>query len=153
MSSEERQKQKNKEIDRRFVEEFWNEKNLSIADEIFTSDCVPHGLHYVSNQSSFLRIPLQPGPEHIKPVVTLWYAAFPGWQGRCEELMAEGDKVAEIHVSHGTHKGEFMGIPATGKHVTFAGMRVFRIADGKIAEYWHLWDWQGLCLQLSATPK
>ena len=62
--------------------------------------------------------------------------------------MAEGDKVVVRWRSRGTHQGEFMGVSPTGRDVTFTGMRLFRIAENKIAESWVNIDERGLQEQL-----
>jgi steroid delta-isomerase-like uncharacterized protein len=60
--------------------------------------------------------------------------AFPDMKMNIEELFAKGDKVVLRYVCRGTHAGEFEGIPATGKHVEFGGIIIFRIKNGKIVE-------------------
>ena len=137
----------NTTIVRRFVDELWNAADLSVADEIFAADCRPHTLHH-----SPLDFGGRYGPKHIKLIVAAWRAAFPDWHIAVTDLVAGDDKVMLVTRGTGTHLGELMGIGPTGRHVTFTGMRIFRIADGKIAEYWVLWDWVGLWQQLGAIP-
>jgi steroid delta-isomerase-like uncharacterized protein len=60
--------------------------------------------------------------------------AFPDMSMNIEELLAKGDKVVLRYVCRGTHTGEFEGIPATGKHVEYGGIIIFRIENGKIVE-------------------
>jgi predicted ester cyclase len=50
----------------------------------------------------------------------------------------------------GTHSGEFMGAPATGKRVTVSGIDIFRVADGRLAELWQSWDQLGMMQQIGA---
>ena len=69
-----------------------------------------------------------------------------------EEVLAEGNKVAVRLTFSGTHQGEFMGLPATGKRFTIAGMNVFRVEGSKIAENWPQLDMLGLLQQLGAIP-
>ncbi len=54
--------------------------------------------------------------------------------------MAEGDKVTVRHTGTGTHEGEFMGMPATGKSITIPGIDILRVKDGKVVEHWGLTD-------------
>jgi predicted ester cyclase len=60
--------------------------------------------------------------------------AFPDYHGTNEIQIAEGDMVANRWVFHGTHRGEFMGIAPTGREVTFRGLSIDRVVDGKIVE-------------------
>jgi predicted ester cyclase len=66
--------------------------------------------------------------------------------------VAAEDKVAARIRFRGTHRGEFMGIPATGREVTFASMEMNRVVGGKVAEHWVLIDMLGLLQQLGAAP-
>jgi steroid delta-isomerase-like uncharacterized protein len=67
-------------------------------------------------------------------------------------MVAEGDTVVTYKTFTGTHWGEFMGIPATGKRVTVRVMDFIRIRDGKVAEHWNIVDVAGLLAQLGAMP-
>jgi len=57
-----------------------------------------------------------------------------------EDVVAEGDKVAGRWTAEGTHEGELLGVPATGKRFRFAGLSICRLAEGKMAEQWERWD-------------
>ena len=63
-------------------------------------------------------------------------------------MVAEGEKVAVRGTVRAIHHGEFMGIPPSGKQVTFTGIHIFRLAEGKIAEHWLEVDMLGLLQQL-----
>jgi steroid delta-isomerase-like uncharacterized protein len=79
--------------------------------------------------------------------------AFPDLTRDIVDLVAEGDKVAvSINVT-GTYKGEFQGIPATGKQVSFTAMDILTIVDGKITEEWATADIMGLMQQIGAIPQ
>ena len=69
-----------------------------------------------------------------------------------EEPIAESDKVAIRVIMHGTHQGEFFGIPPTGKQVTVSGIHIVRIANGRIAEHWGTIDDLGFMRQLGVIP-
>jgi predicted ester cyclase len=75
-------------------------------------------------------------------------AAFGDVHYAIEDLIAEGDRVVLRVVSSGTHRGEFVGIAATGRRVTNTGIVIYRIADGKIAESWAEMDFMRLIRQL-----
>jgi len=79
--------------------------------------------------------------------------AFPDLTRNIVDIVAEGDKVAvSINVT-GTYKGEFQGIPATGKRVSFTAMDILTIIDGKITEEWATADMMGLMQQIGAIPQ
>ncbi|PYP40007.1 MAG: hypothetical protein DMD48_04810 [Gemmatimonadetes bacterium] len=70
-----------------------------------------------------------------------------------EDLIAEDDKVVLSWTARATHRGEFMGTPATNKQVTVAGIDIYRYAGGKRAETWRQWDTLGLMRQLGMVPS
>jgi steroid delta-isomerase-like uncharacterized protein len=139
MSAEE-----NKGLVERFVEEFWNEGNLSAADELMALDA---------------RIHLPTGdvvnPDEAKSFAATWRESFPDWHSTFEELVAEGDRVAERWTGRGVHRGELMGIPPTGRRVEAPGSVFYRIVDGKIVELWGQLDMMSVMQQLGvmAAPQ
>ena len=70
-----------------------------------------------------------------------------------EDIVASGDRVAVRWTFHGTHQGEFLGIPPTGKPVTMAAIEINRVRDGKVAEHWVQLDQLGMLRQLGAIPS
>ena len=97
---------------------------------------------------------LPAGPQGLKAYAyDPWFAGFPDSQMTIEDLIAEGDKVVYRGTIRGTHRGAFMGIAPTGKHVTFTGIAIFRVEEGKIAELWQNLDTLGLLQQLGAIPQ
>jgi predicted ester cyclase len=80
------------------------------------------------------------------------FIAFPDFHITVDEMIAEGDKVAARWTATLTHEGEFMGIPPTGVQATISGMVIYRFADGKIVEIWHIGDSLGLLQQLGVVP-
>jgi steroid delta-isomerase-like uncharacterized protein len=76
--------------------------------------------------------------------------AFPDLRATIDDMVGEGDKVVTRFTMHGTHKGAFMGMPATGKEVTVSGISISRIKDGKIVEEWEEDDSLGLMTQIGA---
>jgi steroid delta-isomerase-like uncharacterized protein len=88
------------------------------------------------------------------PGAAFWQDAFPDREDHVEEIIAEGDSVAMLWRITGTHRGNFYGIPATGKPVDFLEIGYFRMAQGKIAEGWFMADEAGLLRQLGQPlPK
>jgi steroid delta-isomerase-like uncharacterized protein len=70
-----------------------------------------------------------------------------------EDLIAEGDRVVVRWTNAGTHVGEFVGIPATGRTFTIAGIDIYRVADGQLCEHWHVIDQLGMLAQLGLLPQ
>jgi predicted ester cyclase len=78
--------------------------------------------------------------------------SFPGYDLEAEEIVAEGDMVSLRAIFSGVHQDEFQGIPATGREVSLPVMLMYRIADGKIAQFWMSADSLSLLQQLGAVP-
>jgi steroid delta-isomerase-like uncharacterized protein len=93
-----------------------------------------------------------PGIEAMNNVITTCRAAFDGLQVTVDDIMAEGDKVTARFTARGVHKGEFMGLPPTGKAITMTGIEIFRIKEGKIAQLWGEANLMGLMQQLGILP-
>lgn len=90
--------------------------------------------------------------EEFSQHIAVFEAAFPSYQLIAEDMIAEGDKVVVRGTMQGTHKGNLMGIPPTGKQVTMPVIVIYRIADGKIVEHWINADQLGLMQQLGVVP-
>jgi len=90
--------------------------------------------------------------EGFKAFVGINLGAFPDVKVTSDSLVAEGDKVVNRWTAIGTHTGELMGIPATGKRITMTGITIVRVADGKITEFWMESDQMGMMQQLGVVP-
>ena len=134
----------NKTVSRRFLEEVWNKRNMAVLNEIIAND------HVNSGPGTLPGLPT--GPEGAKQFVTMYLNAFPDVHFTIDEQIAEGDKVVTRWTAHGTHKGELVGIPATGKSSTVTGINVERIVNGKIVESWGIFDQFGMMQQLGVIP-
>jgi len=93
-----------------------------------------------------------PGIEAMNNVITTCRAAFHDLNVTVDDIMAEEDKVTARFTARGVHKGEFMGLPPTGKAITMTGIEIFRIKDGKIVELWGEANLMGLMQQLGILP-
>jgi steroid delta-isomerase-like uncharacterized protein len=138
MSTEE-----NKAIVRRWFEEVINQQRVDRAGELVTQDYVDHGA-----------LPGQaPGLEGAKQKWAMYIAAVPDLHGTVEDMLAEGDEVAARWTAEGTHQGELLGVPATGKRFRFSGISICRLAEGKMAEQFEQWDRLDLMQQLGVIPS
>jgi steroid delta-isomerase-like uncharacterized protein len=110
---------------RRFFEEVLNKTDMKVAEVILAPNFV---MYYPTTPE-----PLH-GVEGLKTVHLSYIAGFPDWQFRIEEEIPAGDKVVIRWSGSGTHSGDLMGIPPTGKRVNLTGISIFRLAGGRIAE-------------------
>src|SRR5216683_4456222 len=92
------------------------------------------------------------GPEEWKRRLDNLLTAFPDVQLIQEDQIAEGDQVVERWTIRGTHQGHFQGIPPTGKRVTYTGIDIFRIVDGKLVLVGQSVDRLGMMQQLGVIP-
>jgi len=134
----------NKDIVRRqWYQELWDNWNVNEADELFTAD---YQLHLPG-------IPTAMNREGTKQVVKMFSASFPDLRHTVDEIIGEGNTVAARWTVRGTHRGEFQGIPASGRSVRLSGTTVHHLAGGKIVETWLTFDNQELLQQLGAVPQ
>jgi steroid delta-isomerase-like uncharacterized protein len=132
-----------KELVRRYSEQFWGAGDTAAADELFSHDLVDHAP----------AIPEQPpGPQGQREALEAFRRAFPDLRVTTEDLVAEGDRVVLRWTARGTHKGDLGGIPPTGKEATLKGIDILRIENGRIAERWAEYDNLGLMQQLGVVP-
>ncbi len=127
---------------RRFLDEVISKGNMAVLDETCAPDLVWHG----GSVGEFRSL------EEFKQGVSPFFSAFPDLRVTPDDVLSERDKVVCRYTWDGTHKGDFFGVPATGRRVTVSGMSVYRLAGGKIVEEWWLEDLLGLMQQLGAIP-
>jgi steroid delta-isomerase-like uncharacterized protein len=133
----------NKAIIRRLYKEVWNDRKLEVLSELVSPS---HALHGPNFSGSAI------GPEAYKLRVAAFYAAFPDIQWAIEDTVAENEKVVACWTFSGTHKGEYMGFPATNKKVSVDGVTIHHMADGKIMDSYSTWDALGLLQQFGVMP-
>lgn len=130
----------NKAIVQRYGEQVWNMRRRELFEEFYVENVVHHG------------IPSVPGLQGIKEGYDRTLKALPDIQLTDDDVIAEDDKVVVRWTIRGTHKGELMGIPGTGKQVTQSGISIFRLANARIVELWLLADNLSLMQQLGVIP-
>jgi steroid delta-isomerase-like uncharacterized protein len=133
--------EQNKTIARQVFEDIQSQRNIALIDKIVAGDYVGYTPPAVIH-----------GPEGAKRFEAMLHEAFPDYRVTVEDQVAEGDKVATRWTARGTHKGQFQGMPPTGKQITMSGMTIFRIANGKLVEGWNNPDLLGLLQQLGLVP-
>jgi len=134
--------EENKALLRRYFEEAWNKHNPAAVDEFYAPDLVnrsaPHG---TPNDR-----------EGLKAGLGMFLGAFPDVKVTSDFMVAEGDKVVMRFTMTGTHTGEWLGTPATGKRMEVTGIVIARVAGGRIAEVWYESDQMGMMQQLGVVP-
>jgi steroid delta-isomerase-like uncharacterized protein len=131
----------NEALVRRFFGDFCNGRRADLADELIADDYVSYGP----------QAPPARGPDELRDRVGLYQEAVDGhWE--VKEMLSVGDKVVARWIGSGTHRGELMGVDPTGKPISVDAISIFRVADGKIAEEWTVWDALGLLQQVGAVP-
>ena len=133
----------NKALVRRFVDEVQSGGNTDLIDEICSPEFVNH--------SAPPGLPAD--REGIKILTTMFKGAFPDSYFSVEDMIAEGDEVVTRKTFHGTHEGEFMGIPPSGRTVNVSLIDVVRISDGRVVEHWSVGDNLGMMQQLGVIPQ
>jgi len=136
------QEEDNKQVVARFIEEFKNQANHDIVDELMT----PGFIHHLKDP----RLPA--GRAGMKLLGQVVAGRFPDVQATVDELLAVGDRVIERTSASATHTGDFNGIPATGNKVAWTEIHIYRMENGKIAEMWSEVDLLSLLVQLGAIP-
>jgi predicted ester cyclase len=129
----------NKAITARFTEEFKNQHIVDSMDDIFSPRAI---LHLPAGGPPV-------GPDGQKANGRAIFAGVPDVHVTIELIAAEGDFVAERHTARGTHLGEFMGVPATGRKIYWTENHFYRVEDGLIQEMWSEWSYQILMDQLT----
>ena len=131
----------NKTVVLRFYREVWDMGNVGVAHDIFADDYVRHDLR----PSAAL-----PGPAGQAKIAADFRQAFPDLRFGVDVVLGEDDLVAARWTATGTQTGPWGAVAPTGKHVTFSGVNIFRLAGGKVVEIWNHRDDLGLMTQVGA---
>jgi steroid delta-isomerase-like uncharacterized protein len=129
--------EQHKALVRRWIDQGFNKRELSVVDELFSSEVIVNGQRV--------------GGPGLKESMTRFIKAFPDLHVTITDVVAERDKVVIWYTVQGTQTGEFQEIRATGKSVRWSGADLFRFEKGKIVECRFLDDSLGLVRQLGAT--
>jgi steroid delta-isomerase-like uncharacterized protein len=134
----------NKQLVEAFIQELFTKGDLEAVDRYLDPNLVNHDAPF----------PAAPeGPEGMRLAARKYREALPDWHSDIEQLIAERDLVVEVFTASGTHHGELMGVPGTGKTLTLRGINIFRIDDGRIVERWGQLDQLGILQQLGLVPS
>ena len=136
----------NKELVRLIIKE-WNAVNRDVArmSSLYDKYYAPGFIYHDVSTGDMNR------EQTIQDMVT-YLSAFPDVNYSIDDILAEGDKTVIRCTIQATHKGTFMGIPATGKRIVVKAVEIDRIARGKIVEAWGFSDSLGMMTQLGIVP-
>ena len=134
--------QDNKALARRLVEQVINKGPMSAIDQYAAPNYVDHA------------VPpgVPPTLDGFKSFFTAFRAAFPDLHYDINDEIAEGDKVVHRVTGHGTMKGDFQGMKATGKTGTWTEMHIVRFQNGKVVEHWANVDQMGMLISVGVMP-
>jgi steroid delta-isomerase-like uncharacterized protein len=132
--------EKRRAVARRVFEEIFNQGKYDVADEIYASDFVNHG------------VTRDVGLKEDQEAARGWRSAFPDLRMKVDKTLVDGDYVTVLWSGEGTNTGEGNGLPATGKKLKGRGITIWRISGGKIREEWSEFDQLRIMQQLGLMP-
>ena len=133
----------NLEVSRRLIHEVVNEGHFGLASSLIAPDSVHHELREVTPHA-------EAGPGGLIELIEIYRFAFPDLVMTIEDEVAAGDRVVIRYRMEGTHRNLLMGIHPSGRRVCVRGIRIDRIADGRIVESWMSHDVLGMLRQIGA---
>ncbi|HQV95206.1 MAG TPA: ester cyclase [Anaerolineales bacterium] len=132
--------EQNKALIRRFYAEVVNGRKDELIDEMIAEDFDDHAAR-------------DKGREHFKTLYHVMIRIFPDIQASLQDLIAEGDEVVARVEFTATQADSFRGFPATNRQITYSGMDIFRIKDGKLTERWAQRDFLGMLERLGHISR
>jgi steroid delta-isomerase-like uncharacterized protein len=135
----------NIQLMQRWFQEVWNEGRIETVYELLSPDSIAKGQR---SAEAVIR-----GPEEFAKFVREIRGAFPDIQVKVEDVFGAGDKVVLRWSGVMTHKGDGLGLSASGRTVRCGGISIARIVDGKIVEGWDNWDQLGMLEQIGVYKQ
>lgn len=118
--------------------EILNDNRFDLIDEIYATD-------YVEHTPS---LGVAPTREGFKETAIALKKAFPDLRYTIEDVVESGDKIVHRLTATGTMTADYLGIAATGKHVTWSEIHIGKVVNGRLTEHWGLIDRLGMFVQL-----
>jgi len=134
--------EQNKQVFRRLIEEGFSQGKLEVLNDVFAPNFVEH-------QDGFV----PPNVEGVKGAIVSLRTAAPDLKLTIEEIIASGEKTWARITGRGTHRGPFMGRPATGRPFAITVIDICRFENGKIVEHWGVADRLSMMAQLGLLPR
>lgn len=129
---------------RRYLEEVIHQGDVGAIDQSIATN---HVLTWPGSPTPMC------GPKGFKHLLLIYASAFPDLEWTTEEVRAEGETVVARLRARGTHQREVMGMPPSGKQVTWTETHIFRVAGGKLVEHWTNLHQVGMLQQLGVLPR
>ena len=133
--------EENKRLISRIYDEAISSGNYDVIDEVISPNYVSHGLPMSVN-----------GPQEFRQSIEIFRSAFPDLYMLVEEQIADGDQVGNQGYITGTHRGAFLGVPASGQQIKVNVISIWRLENSKVVENWVRIDFMGLMQQIGAAP-
>jgi predicted ester cyclase len=131
-----------------FVENVLNQSKFDELENYISSNYQTHSLH-LNPKPVIVDNP----PKTFKDALIQSQEALSEFKRNIDDIFSSGDKVIVRWTTKAVHIGNFMGISPTNKKITFTGMSIYRVVDGKITDEWYLWDRLGLYQQLGIVKE
>jgi steroid delta-isomerase-like uncharacterized protein len=138
-----------KALVRRYLEEGWSQGNVGVLDDMLAPNYQLRLLQGTSRHED----QVTHGIDRVKQSVLMYHQAFSDLEIHPQTIVAEDDRVVVEWTATATHTGAFRNIPPTGKQLSYAGINIYRLEGGKIAEELYLGDRLGLWQQLGLVPE
>jgi steroid delta-isomerase-like uncharacterized protein len=132
----------NKDVVRRLYKEVWNERKLEVVDEVISKS---HALSGPTFSGTAI------GPAAYKTQVQQFITGLPDLRFHVEDCICEKDKVVTSWTVSGTHKGDLFGVAPTNKKISFSGITIHQLSNGRILDSQAMWDALGLMGQIGVA--
>ena len=138
--------QDNKQVVRRLIEEGWNQGKTEVVSELLANNCRFHDEVFPH---------LTSGADNLRRHIESCRTGFPDLKFSIDDTITERDEVVVHWTARGTHKGSFLGMPATNKKAAVTGTSIYRLEGSKIVESWANWNLMSMMEQLgiSSAPQ
>jgi steroid delta-isomerase-like uncharacterized protein len=134
--------QDNKQVVRRLIEEGWNQGKTDVVPDLLANNCRFHDEVFPH---------LTSGADSLRRHIESCRVGFPDLKFSIDDTIAERDEVVVHWTARGTHKGSFLGMPATNKKSTVSGTSIYRLEGSKIVESWANWNLMSMMQQLGVS--
>ena len=131
----------NKRLVRRFYKEVYVDWNMTLVDEVVSPQFISHDWPEGGRT----------GPQAFRDYYSAIRSAVPNARYEVDDLIAEGDRVVVRWRLLGTHKGNFRGIPPTGRAIVLRGIAIYRVEGGKLMQRWVVSDLHGLLEEIRGS--
>lgn len=134
----------NKALLQRLYDEVFNANRNEKIEELIAAEAITHETFPGADNN---------GREVVRQLNAMFHTAFPDFKVTTNDMIAVDDKVVARITMSGSHQGELMGVPPTGKAVAYQSIDIVRCANGQMVEHWAVTDTMALMQQLGVIPE